>query len=307
MLYKSVIKGNVRATGRLIRKVDDRDGDYLEELKALYPYTGNALLIGITGNPGSGKSTIVNQLIKKFREEDKKVGVVAIDPTSPFSGGAILGDRIRMQKFFNDDKVFIRSVATRGTLGGLSRSTYDIIKVLDAMGNDVIIIETVGVGQDEIDISKIAHVSVVVVVPGLGDHIQAIKAGILEIADLFVVNKSDLDGMERTVNDITYMLSMDPREIKPKILNTIANKGKGIEEVVSEIYNLYDKKDSDQLKKIENERYKLELYHIIDSLIADKVEELLDEKQLKVIIDKISSRKEDPYSISETLLKKIFK
>lgn len=307
MLYESVIKGDIRSTARLIRKIDDRDGDYLEELKAIYPHTGKALLIGVTGNPGAGKSTIVNRLIEKFRAEDKKVGVVAIDPTSPFSGGAILGDRIRMQKFFNDEKVFIRSVATRGTLGGLSRSTYDIIKVLDAMGNDVIIIETVGVGQDEIEISKIAHVSIVVIVPGLGDHIQAIKAGILEIADIFVVNKADIEGVERTVNDIIYMLSMDQREIKPEILKTIANRGEGIDELIEEIYKLNRLKDSAHLKKIEYERYKLELYQIINSLIGDKIDSLLNKETLDTLIEKVISREEDPYSISETILKTIFK
>ena len=310
MLYEDVIKGNVRATAKLIRKVDDRDGDFLEELKAIYPHTGKAFLIGITGNPGAGKSTLVNNLIRKFREQDKKVGVIAIDPTSPFSGGAILGDRIRMQKFFTDDKVFIRSVATRGTLGGLSRSTYDIIKVMDAMGNDVVIIETVGVGQDEIEISKLADVSVVVVVPGLGDHIQAIKAGILEIADLFVVNKADLDGVDRTVMDLQYMLSMDSRDHddRPNIIETMADKGKGIEEFVEELYRLKEKmKTSAYQEKQGKERSKLEFFSILDSLVEDKLESLLTEDRVEEEVNMIRNRKKDPYSLAEKLLSEVFK
>ena len=310
MLYEDVIKGNVRAAAKLIRMVDDREDGFLEELKAIYPYTGNAFLIGITGNPGAGKSTLVNALIKKFREQDKKIGVVAIDPTSPFSGGAILGDRIRMQKFFNDDKVFIRSVATRGTLGGLSRSTYDIIKVMDAMGNDVIIIETVGVGQDEIEISKHADVSIVVLVPGLGDHIQAIKAGILEIADLFVVNKSDLEGVQKTINDLQYMLSMDPRneEDKPKILQTIANKDKGIDELIEKLYELKEKiKTSSRMEFLKKERYKLELFNILDSLVEDKLETILTPNRIKNEIKKLEEKKQDPYSLAESLLSEVFK
>ncbi len=310
MLYKDVIKGNIRAAAKLIRKVDDRDGDFLEELKAIYPHTGKAFLIGITGNPGAGKSTLVNNLIKKFRAEDKRVGVIAIDPTSPFSGGAILGDRIRMQKFFTDDKVFIRSVATRGTLGGLSRSTYDIIKVMDAMGNDVVIIETVGVGQDEIEISKLADVSVVVVVPGLGDHIQAIKAGILEIADLFVVNKADLDGVERTVMDLQYMLSMDPRDEadKPEILKTVAEKGVGIDEFISKLYELREKlKTSKYMEKLGRERHKLELFSILDSLIEDKLDNLLTENRVKKEVEMLQNRTKDPYSLAESLLNEVFK
>jgi len=310
MLYEDVIKGNIRATAKLIRKVDDRDGDFLEELKAIYPHTGKAFLIGITGNPGAGKSTLVNNLIRKFREQDKKVGVIAIDPTSPFSGGAILGDRIRMQKFFTDDKVFIRSVATRGTLGGLSRSTYDIIKVMDAMGNDVVIIETVGVGQDEIEISKLADVSVVVVVPGLGDHIQAIKAGILEIADLFVVNKADLDGVDRTVMDLQYMLSMDSRDHddRPNIIETMADKGKGIEEFVEELYRLKEKmKTSAYQEKQGKERSKLEFFSILDSLVEDKLESLLTEDRVEEEVNMIRNRKKDPYSLAEKLLSEVFK
>lgn len=302
MLYQDVLKGNIRATAKLIRKIDDRSDDYIEELKAIYPETGKAFIIGITGNPGAGKSTLVNQLIKHFRSEDKKVGVVAIDPTSPFSGGAILGDRIRMQKFFTDEKVFIRSVATRGNLGGLSRSTYDIIKVLDAMGNDVIIVETVGVGQDEVDICKVADISVVVLIPGMGDHIQAIKAGILEIADLFVVNKCDLPGVDKTIADIEYMLSMDKKEFKPQIIKVSAEKGEGIQALVDGIYNF----KNSNLKNNDKEQCKIELFNTLNTLIQNKVEKVLTKEKLNLYIEELSCKKIDPYSLSEDILSKIF-
>ncbi len=302
MLYQDVLKGNIRATAKLIRKIDDRSDDYIDELKAIYPETGKAFIIGITGNPGAGKSTLVNQLIKHFRSEDKKVGVVAIDPTSPFSGGAILGDRIRMQKFFTDEKVFIRSVATRGNLGGLSRSTYDIIKVLDAMGNDVIIVETVGVGQDEVDICKVADISVVVLIPGMGDHIQAIKAGILEIADLFVVNKCDLPGVDKTIADIEYMLSMDKKEFKPQIIKVSAEKGEGIRALVDGIYNF----KNSNLKNNNKKQCKIELFNTLNTLIQNKVEKVLTKEKLNLYIEELSCKKIDPYSLSEDILSKIF-
>ncbi|MCK5554002.1 MAG: methylmalonyl Co-A mutase-associated GTPase MeaB, partial [Deltaproteobacteria bacterium] len=179
-LAGKILRGDIRAASRLMRDIDDRMPNAMEELKKIYPKTGNAYIIGITGPPGSGKSTLVDKIVEILRKEGKTVGIVAVDPTSPFTGGAILGDRIRMQRHSIDDGVFIRSLATRGSLGGLSRSTNDVIKVMDAMGKDIIIVETVGVGQDEVDIVNTAHTSVVVLVPGLGDDIQAIKAGILE-------------------------------------------------------------------------------------------------------------------------------
>ncbi|MDD2897807.1 MAG: methylmalonyl Co-A mutase-associated GTPase MeaB, partial [Desulfuromonadaceae bacterium] len=200
-LAEQVLNGNIRAAARLMRDIDDGRPQAVDELKHLYPHTGNAFIIGITGPPGAGKSTLVDQLTASFRSKGKKVGVVAIDPTSPFTGGAILGDRIRMNRHSCDDGVFIRSLATRGALGGLSRSTSDVALVMDALGMEIVIIETVGVGQDEVDIVKEAHTTCVVMVPGLGDDIQAIKAGILEIGDIFVVNKSDREGADRTARE----------------------------------------------------------------------------------------------------------
>jgi LAO/AO transport system kinase len=208
-LVARVIAGDQRAAARLIRLVDDRVPGYLDKLKALHPHTGKAYVLGITGTPGAGKSTLVDRLIEHYRGLAKKVGVLAVDPSSPFTGGAILGDRIRMQRHFLDDQVFIRSLATRGHLGGLSRSAGDALRVLDAFGCDVIIVETVGVGQDELDIARFAHTTVVVMAPGGGDDIQAIKAGILEIADVFAVNKSDRDGADNTVRDLQGMLALN--------------------------------------------------------------------------------------------------
>lgn len=257
---RSVTEGDARAIARALRLVDDRREPYLEILKRLHAHTGRAYTIGITGTPGAGKSTLVGALVSAIRERGLKVAVVAIDPTSPFSGGAILGDRIRMQKHFLDEGVFIRSVATRGNLGGLSRSTADIARVLDAGGYDIILIETVGVGQDELEIAKTADTTVVVVAPGLGDDIQAIKAGILEIADVFCVNKADRDGADIAALDLEQMIGMgalteaakkagghghsaamailrakpsdEEGAFHPKVVKTIAREGKGVEELL---------------------------------------------------------------------------
>lgn len=193
---------------RACRMVDDRLDGHTALLKDLYPHTGKAWIVGITGNPGAGKSTLTDRLIEHWRHEGKRVGVVAVDPTSPFSGGAILGDRIRMQRHFEDPEVFIRSLATRGALGGLSRSATDTVRVLDAWGADIVLVETVGVGQDELEITRTAHTTLVVMAPGLGDSVQAIKAGIMECADVFAVNKADREGADATVRDLELMIAL---------------------------------------------------------------------------------------------------
>jgi LAO/AO transport system kinase len=207
-LADRILAGDVRAAARLMRDLDDRYSEAEATLRALFPRTGRAWVVGITGSPGAGKSTLTDQLITSFRRAGQTVGVIAVDPTSPFSGGAILGDRIRMQDHATDPGVFIRSLGTRGHLGGLSRSTSELVQVLDAMGKDVILVETVGVGQDEIEIASLAHTVVVVAVPGMGDDVQAIKAGVLEIADIFCVNKADREGADRTVRDLQGMLEV---------------------------------------------------------------------------------------------------
>ena len=233
-LVSGIQQGQVRAAARLMRLADDRVPGAATAIQALYPHTGRAQTIGITGNPGSGKSTLVDQLIATYRKQELKVGVVAVDPSSPYSGGAILGDRIRMMDHATDPGVFIHSLATRGQLGGLSRSTDVVVHVLDAMGFDRILIETVGVGQDEIDIVQTAQTSVVILVPGLGDDIQAIKAGILEIADIFVVNKADRDGAHRTVTDLKHLQQLAPAADvwEPPVLKTIATLGEGVESLI---------------------------------------------------------------------------
>ncbi|MFO0660428.1 MAG: methylmalonyl Co-A mutase-associated GTPase MeaB [Polyangiaceae bacterium] len=207
-LVERILNREVRATARACRLCDDRLEGHVELLRDLFPHTGKSFIVGVTGNPGAGKSTTVDRLVEAYRAEKRRVAVVAIDPTSPYSGGAILGDRIRMQRHFEDPEVFIRSVATRGALGGLSRSTWDIVRVLEAWGADVVIVETVGVGQDELEITRAAHSTLVVMAPGMGDDIQAIKAGILECADVFAVNKADRDGADATIRDLELMLAL---------------------------------------------------------------------------------------------------
>ncbi|WP_437971888.1 methylmalonyl Co-A mutase-associated GTPase MeaB [Sorangium sp. So ce260] len=207
-IAEKVLARDTRATARACRLVDDRAGDHAAILKDLFPHTGRAWVLGVTGNPGAGKSTLTDRLIGVFRKQDRRVAVVAVDPTSPFTGGAILGDRIRMQAHFSDPDVFIRSLATRGALGGLSRSAVDIARVLDAWGADVVLVETVGVGQDELEITRMAHTTLVVVAPGMGDEVQAIKAGILECADVFAVNKADRDGADAAVRDLELMIAL---------------------------------------------------------------------------------------------------
>jgi LAO/AO transport system kinase len=290
-----------------MRDIDDRIPSALEALKELYPKTGKGFIIGITGPPGSGKSTLVDKMVDIFRKEEKSVGIVAVDPTSPFTGGAILGDRIRMQRHATDEGVFIRSLATRGALGGLSRSTQDIVNVMDAMGKDIVLVETVGVGQDEVEIVNTAHTSVVVLVPGLGDDIQAIKAGIIEIGDIFVINKCEREGADKTERDLRMVLEMGRKREnswEPTIFKTEAILGKGIFELVYGIYRHKQALEQSQtLEKKLRERTKATFLEILENEVMTHFVEKMDkEGKWESLIEDLMKRRTDPYSVVERMM-----
>jgi LAO/AO transport system kinase len=305
-----VLAGSIVAGARLMREVDDRRPQALATLKQLYKHTGNAYIVGITGNPGAGKSTVVDAMISHYRAAGHRVGVVAVDPTSPFSGGAILGDRIRMQRHALDANVFIRSLATRGHLGGMSRSTFDIVAVLDAMGYDRILVETVGVGQDEIDVMRAAHSTVVVTVPGLGDDIQAIKAGLLEIADVLVVNKADREGADRTERDLLHMLDLRALGERKavEIVRTIATRGiaagSGIAELSAAIEAHAQRtwRGPDAPMRAAR-RASSHITELVRALLADRVDAALAKHGgLDEFASAVALKQKDPWSVAESLL-----
>ena len=315
-LVDEVRKGSVRALAKLITLVENEMPGAIEAMEKIYPLTGNAYIIGITGPPGAGKSTLTDRITKELRRQNHTVGIIAIDPTSPFTGGALLGDRVRMQGVSSDEDVFIRSMATRGSLGGLSRATSDTVKLLDAYGKDYIIIETVGVGQDEVDIVRTADISILVIMPGGGDDIQAIKAGIMEIGDIFVVNKADRDGADRLVTEIKMMLGLSSVERKwtPPIMKTVATEDQGIDTLVEKIKEHREflvksgmlacrRKERIRCEIIKMIEY--EIYRYLDSLIAENKD--FFEQRLEDIVNK----KEDPYLLArktvETIAKRISK
>ncbi|MCC6998804.1 MAG: methylmalonyl Co-A mutase-associated GTPase MeaB [Deltaproteobacteria bacterium] len=305
-LAARVLAGEVRAAARLMREVDDHTAAAEHELRQLYPHTGRARIIGITGNPGAGKSTVVDQLIERYRAAGKKVGVVCIDPTSPFSGGAILGDRIRMQRHATDPGVFIRSLATRGHLGGLSRSTSDIVAVLDAMGMDVVIVETVGVGQDEVEVVSLSHTAVVVTVPGMGDDIQAIKAGILEIADVLVINKADREGADRAERDLIAMLhlrSMDAPEVE--IIRTVASSGGGIPELVAAIARFEARATAARVLEARGRaRARAQLVELMTAKLLEAAEAALaGQGGLDALAARVAQRTQDPYGAADEVVR----
>ncbi|NBI07508.1 methylmalonyl Co-A mutase-associated GTPase MeaB [Senegalia massiliensis] len=306
-LVKKLLEGDKRACARAITKAENNEKGALEILKEIYKYTGNAHIVGITGPPGGGKSTLTYRLSKELSDKGKKVGIIAIDPTSPFTGGSILGDRIRMNKLSTDPNVFIRSMGTRGHLGGLSKATYGAIKIFDAFGCDYIFIETVGVGQSEVDIVKTADTVVMVMVPGLGDDIQAIKAGIMEIADIFAINKSDLDGAERTTGEIKMMVEMDNSDKKPPILNVIASQNEGIEDLVKEI--ICHKEylvSSGELEGKRTERLRSEIIDLVEQEIKSRI---FNDRDIYNLLDNILkdvyNKEVDPYSAKDELFNAI--
>jgi len=325
-LVDLTVQGDRRALSRLISRVETGGPAAWSALSLLYPRTGQAQIIGVTGAPGTGKSTLVSEIAKHTRrhQPETTVGIVAVDPTSPFSGGAVLGDRIRMRDLAGDARVFIRSMATRGSLGGLARATNDVVKVLDAAGFQLILIETVGAGQSEVDIARTADTVIVVEAPGLGDEVQAIKAGILEIADILVVNKADRDGAQSTVNALHTMIDLgkSPSTVlhhgrlitlpptsasderwRPPIVKTIASEGKGLDELMDAIaqHHVYlgEHPEGQQRSRM---RAALELETIVREALFNRLLQTTSPAQLEQIVDRIAARELDPYSAAEQLL-----
>ena len=323
-LVRRVLDGDRRALARAISIVEDDGEDARELLMALYPHTGRGYVIGVTGAPGTGKSTLVNNMAKEYRKRGLRVGIIAVDPTSPFSGGALLGDRVRMKDLSGDPGIFIRSMATRGSLGGLAKATSDVIMVMDAAGYDRIIVETVGVGQAEVDIASEAHTTIVVESPGLGDEIQAIKAGILEIADIFVVNKADREGADHTVMALKMMLGLSPKIVAhhgkvmnagdaelpkegwtPPIVKTVAIRNEGTKELVDliEKHAEYLRK-SGQLEERELKRTQADITNALQNLFLENLLSQITESEWSKAVKAVASRDTDPYSKAREMLEK---
>lgn len=306
-LSERVRAGEVAAVARSISKIEDGAADGAALMKEIYKLSRGALVIGITGAPGAGKSSLVDKLALYYRDRGERVGIIAVDPSSPFSGGAILGDRIRMQTLGLDPGVFIRSMATRGNLGGLARATVDAVAILDAAGYSKIIVETVGVGQDEVEIVKAAEVSVVVLVPGMGDDIQAIKAGIMEIGDVFVINKSDREGVYATEKELESLLSLAARGDgwDPPIVKTVATEGQGVTELAAAIDRFCQVQRSTQVTS--ERRRAIARWRIVellrDQLLATVLQSDASMLRLEELSDEVATRKRDPYSAVEEIIK----
>ena len=310
-LASKILEGDTQAASRLISGIEDEALNALEEMSTLYPYTGKAYIIGVTGSPGAGKSTLVDNLISLLRKKNMTVGVIAIDPTSAFTGGAILGDRVRMQKHSADKDVFIRSLATRGWIGGLAKATIGAIHVMDAMGKDIILVETVGSGQIEIDITKAADTTLLVLTPSAGDEIQMMKAGILEAADIFVINKADIEGANILKTGLEVMVAMkthSPNEWQPGIVLTEAIHGKGIEELVEEILRHREfLASSGELEKRQKERVKLELMDTIESFLRNFIHGIDKGNYLEKLIDNLLQGKTNPYLATREITNRLAK
>ena len=307
-IIDGLLKGERRALAKAISLVENEDPRKKETLKQIYPHTGKAYIIGFTGAPGSGKSSLVDRVVKVMRGEGKTVGIIAVDPTSPFTGGAILGDRIRMQEHTEDKDVFIRSMGTRGSLGGLSRATRDTVQLMDAFGKDIIIIETVGVGQSEVDIVKNADTTIVVLTPAGGDSVQTIKAGIMEIADIFVINKSDLPNADRTRTEVSVMLDLDEkRKWRPPIVQTITLNNEGTDELWKEIigHRAY-LEGEDLLANLRLERAKRDIEDHIEYIVKNRVwDQVTGTNMFEKALKQIHHKETDPYTAAYSILERI--
>jgi len=304
-IAKGVLAGDKRSIAKAITIVENSPSETQRLIAILYPHTGKAHVVGLTGPGGAGKSTLIEKMAREYRRRGKTVGVIAVDPTSPFTGGAFLGDRIRMQELSTDEGVFIRSMATRNNPGGIARATKDAVKVLDAAGKDIIIVETVGAGQSEVDIVKVAQTVVVVHAPGLGDEIQAIKAGLMEIADIFVVNKADMENANKTVMDLQAVLQLDnePKPWKPPILKTVALTGEGVPQLLDKIEEHRQFLKKELWQKRSWEKAQIELIEAIrDKVTSSIIEKLKREKKLEKILQKIVDRELDPATAAEKIL-----
>jgi LAO/AO transport system kinase len=308
-LKEGILAGRYRALGRAISMVEGDDPNVERLLAEIYPATGHARIIGITGSPGAGKSTLVASLAKFYRKQDKRVGIIAVDPTSPFSGGAILGDRIRMSDLYTDRGVFIRSMATRGFLGGLARATNDVVDVLDASGFDIILVETVGVGQDEVEIVRTVQTNVVVLVPGMGDDIQAIKAGIMEIGDVFVVNKADRPGADKTVTEITMMMSLveEHGDWVPPIVKTVASKADGIPDLDAATAKHFAYLEaSGELDRRNRERVRIRVETLLKERFMERlIGKTMTRENFEALLDDVLRKKNNPHDAAEGILSRV--
>ena len=311
-LVAEVLQGSVRAMARLITLVENEDSRAMHLMGAIYPNTGNAYVLGITGSPGTGKSTLTDKITTILREREQTVGVIAVDPSSPFTGGALLGDRIRMQRSSGDAEVFIRSMATRGNLGGLARTTADVVKIMDAFGKDWVIVETVGVGQDEVEIAKTADTTIVVLAPGLGDTIQSMKAGVMEIADLYVVNKADRSGADELVSEVNVRVEQDSQikkaVWKPPVVKTIAVENQGTDSLVEAIEKHRSfLHQSGKLTKNRREKTRQETLALLrDEISRNVLEKVLGNGRFDALIDDIVAHKKDPYTSVQEIIRTIF-
>jgi LAO/AO transport system kinase len=297
-LADKILAGDLRALARAATWIENRTAEAEPLLKELFPHTGRALILGVTGAPGSGKSTLCDQMIRVLRAEGKTVGVIAVDPTSPYTGGAILGDRVRMQRHHADPGVYIRSMATRGWLGGLAHATTEIAMLLDAAGRDVILVETVGVGQDEVEIARLAGVTLVVLVPGMGDDVQALKAGIMEIADVFVLNKSDLPGTDKFEQELQAALGLTPAGTRvPKIVRTVASDGKGIAEMLAAV--------RERAAEASDPEHAAHIWSLrLREMLRERLLERFPAEEFLVAGREVAARRRDPYSIIHDWIKR---